>query len=65
MIGKNVVIGNNTYIGSNSIIESNVSIGENCVIGSFVNIKNSLINAHVHIKDGAKIGVKRFWFYTH
>ena len=62
LIGKNVVIGNNTYVGNNSIIESNVSIGENCVIGSLVTIKNSLIKAHVHIKDGAKIGVKGFGF---
>ena len=62
LIGKNVVIGNNTYVGNNSIIESNVSIGENCVIGSLVTIKNSLIKSHVHIKDGAKIGVKGFGF---
>ena len=62
LIGKNVVIGNKTYVGSNSIIESNVSIGENCVIGSFVNIKNSLIKDRVHIKDGAKIGVRGFGF---
>ncbi len=62
LFGTNVQIGNNTYIGSNSIVESNVMIGENCVIGSFVTIKNSLINAHVHIKDGAKIGVRGFGF---
>ena len=62
LIGKNVIIGNNTYVGSNSIIESNVNIGENCVIGSFTTIKNSLINAHVHIKDGAKIGVRGYGF---
>ena len=57
-----VVIGNNTHVGSNSIIESNVRIGENCVIGSFVILKNSLINTNVHIKDGAKIGIKGFGF---
>ena len=62
LVGKNVVIGDNTHIGSNSIIESNVVIGKNCVIGSFVNIKNSLIKSHVHIKDGAKIGLKGFGF---
>ena len=62
LVGKNVVIGNNTYVGSNTIIESNVSIGENCIIGSFVKIKNSLINDHVHIKDGAKIGIGGFGF---
>ena len=61
-IGKNVIIGKNTQVGSNSIIESNVRIGENCVIGSFVIVKNSLINANVHIKDGAKIGVRGFGF---
>ena len=62
LIGKNVVIGDNTHVGSNCIIESNVHIGENCVIGSFVIIKNSIINAYVHIKDGAKIGIKGFGF---
>ena len=62
LIGKNVVIGDNTHVGSNCIIESNVHIGENCVIGSFVIIKNSIINAYVHIKDGAKIGIRGFGF---
>ena len=62
LIGKNVKLGDNTEIGSNVIIESNVEIGKNCVIGSFVNIKNSLINSYVHIKDGAKIGIKGFGF---
>ena len=62
LIGKNVFIGTNTYVGSNTIIESNVRIGENCVIGSFIVIKNSLIRARVHIKDGAKIGAKGFGF---
>jgi len=62
LIGKNVVIGNKTYVGSNTIIESNVSIGENCIIGSFVSIKNSLISDRVHIKDGAKIGIRGFGF---
>ena len=62
LIGKNVQIGINTYVGSNSIIESNVQIGEHCVIGSFVAIKNSLIDDHVHIKDGSKIGIKGFGF---
>jgi len=62
LIGKNVVIGSNTHVGSNSIIESGVNIGENCVIGSFVMIKNSIIKANVHIKDGARIGIKGFGF---
>jgi UDP-3-O-[3-hydroxymyristoyl] glucosamine N-acyltransferase len=31
-------------------------------LSSFVAIKNSLIKAYVHIKDGAKIGVKGFGF---
>ena len=62
LIGKNVAIGEKTYIGSNTIIESKVTIAENCVIGSFVTIKNSLINNNVHIQDGSKIGVKGFGF---
>ena len=62
LIGKNVQIGNNTYVGSNSIIESNVQIGEYCVIGSFVTIKNSLIDDYVNIKNGSMIGIKGFGF---
>ena len=62
LIGKNVKIGANTILGNNTIVESNVSIGVNCVIGSFVTIKNSLINNDVHIKDGSKIGIKGFGF---
>ena len=62
LIGKNVQIGKNTSVASNVIIESNVKIGENCLIGSFVTIKNSLINNNVHIQDGVKIGVKGFGF---
>ena len=62
LIGKNVQIGKNTSVASNVIIESNVKIGENCLIGSFVTIKNSLINNNVHIQDGVKVGVKGFGF---
>jgi len=62
LIGKNVKIGKNTQISSNTIIESNVSIGESCIIGSFVNIRNSLLENNVFIQDGAKIGLKGFGF---
>ncbi len=61
-IGKNVLIGENTFVGSNTIIESHVKIGNNCVIGSFVTIKNSIIDSNVNIKDGTKIGIKGFGF---
>ena len=62
LIGKNVKIGENTFIGSNCIIESNVKIGKNCVFGSLITIKYSLIKDNVHIKDGAKIGLRGFGF---
>ena len=62
LIGKNVKIGSNSFIGSNSIIESNVSIGKKCVIGSFVTIKNSLVDDEVVIQDGSNIGIKGFGF---
>jgi len=62
LIGKNVQIGENTTIGNNSIIEHDVKIGQNCYIGSFVIIKNSILENEVHIKDGVKIGSKGFGF---
>ena len=62
LIGKNVQIGKNTVIGNNSTIEHDVKIGENCSIGSFVVIKNSILENDVYIKDGVKIGNKGFGF---
>ena len=62
LIGENVQIGRNTVIGNNSIIEHDVTIGQNCLIGSFVIIKNSILEDDVFIKDGAKIGNKGFGF---
>ena len=62
LIGDNVQIGKNTAIGNNSTVEHNVKIGENCSIGSFVLIKNSIIENDVHITDGVKIGSKGFGF---
>ena len=64
LIGKNVKIGEFSSIGSNSIIESNVSIGEKCIIGSFVTVKNSIIESDVYIQDGSKIGIKGFGFIS-
>ena len=49
LIGDNVQIGKNTVIGNNSTIEHDVKIGENCSIGSFVVIKNSVLENEVHI----------------
>jgi UDP-3-O-[3-hydroxymyristoyl] glucosamine N-acyltransferase len=62
LIGENVQIGKNTVVGNNSTIEHDVKIGENCSIGSFVIIKNSVLESDVHIKDGVKIGSKGFGF---
>ena len=62
LIGDNVHIGINTSIGNNSTIEHDVRIGEKCSIGSFVVIKNSILENDVHIKDGVKIGTKGFGF---
>ena len=62
LIGDNVQIGRNTVIGNNSTIEHDVRIGEHCSIGSFVVIKNSVLENEVHIKDGVKIGNKGFGF---
>ena len=62
LIGKNVLIGENTIIGNNSIIEHDVKIGNKCIIGSFVVIKNSILENEVYLKDGVKVGIKGFGF---
>jgi len=62
LVGKNVEIGKNTVIGSNSLIEHDVHIGRDCQIGSFVTLKNSLLDDNIVIQDGSKIGIKGFGF---
>ncbi len=61
-IGENVVIGENVWIEANTVIGSGVKIGNNCHIDSNVTISHSIIDEHVRIYAGAKIGQDGFGF---
>tara|TARA_B110000261_G_C13041603_1_gene340551 strand:+ start:384 stop:1388 length:1005 start_codon:yes stop_codon:yes gene_type:complete len=61
VIGKNVVIGENSSIGSNCVIEDNVNIGKNSWIEPNVTIqKGSQIGKNCVISPGAVIGSEGF-----
>ena len=61
VVGKNVVIGENSSIGANCVLEDNVNIGENTQIGSNVTIQNgSQIGKNCVISPGAIIGSEGF-----
>lgn len=55
-IEGNVVIGRRCQIGPNAYIRGNTSIGDRCVIGNAVEIKNSIIYPHTHIKHLSYVG---------
>lgn len=55
-IEGNVIIGENCRIGPNSYIRGNTSIGDNCRIGNAVELKNSMVYPHTHIKHFSYIG---------
>ena len=61
IIGKNVIIGENSSIGANCVIEDNVNIGKNSRIDSNVTIqKGSQIGENCVISPGAIIGSEGF-----
>ena len=61
IIGKNVIIGENSSIGANCVIEDNVNIGKNSQIDSNVIIqKGSQIGQNCVISPGAIIGSEGF-----
>jgi len=61
IIGKNVVIGENSSIGANCVIEDNVNIGKNSTIESNVTIqKGSQIGKNCVVSPGAIIGSEGF-----
>jgi UDP-3-O-[3-hydroxymyristoyl] glucosamine N-acyltransferase len=61
IIGKNVIIGENSSIGANCVIEDNVNIGKNSRIDSNVTIqKESQIGENCVISPGAIIGSEGF-----
>ena len=61
IIGKNVIIGENSSIGANCVIEDNVNIGKNSRIDSNVTIqKGSQIGGNCVISPGAIIGSEGF-----
>ena len=61
IIGKNVIIGENSSIGANCVIEDNVNIGKNSRIDSNVTIqKDSQIGENCVISPGAIIGSEGF-----
>ena len=61
IIGKNVVIGENSSIGANCVIEDNVNIGKNSTIESNVTIqKGSQIGKNCVVSPGVIIGSEGF-----
>jgi len=61
VIGKNVVIGENSSIGANCVVEDNVNIGKNSRIESNVTIQNgSQIGENCVVSPGAIIGSEGF-----
>ena len=61
IIGKNVIIGENSSIGANCVIEDNVNIGKNSLIDSNVTIqKGSQIGENCVISPGAIIASEGF-----
>ncbi|MBT8044301.1 MAG: hypothetical protein KJO79_05060, partial [Verrucomicrobiae bacterium] len=55
-IEGNVIIGENCRIGPNAHIRGNTSIGDNCHIGNAVELKNTVVYPHTHIKHFSYIG---------
>jgi acetyltransferase-like isoleucine patch superfamily enzyme len=55
-IEGNVIIGENCRIGPNAYICGNTSIGDGCRIGNAVEIKNTVIYPHTHIKHLSYVG---------
>lgn len=55
-IEGNVIIGRDCRIGPNAYIRGNTAIGDSCHIGNAVEVKNSVIYPHVHVKHLSYVG---------
>ncbi len=55
-IEGNVIIGEGCQIGPNAYIHGNTSIGDDCSIGNAVEIANSVIYPHTHVKHLSYVG---------
>lgn len=62
VISKNAELGDNCWIEAGAVIGENVQVGSNCRIGSNATVSHAVIDDHVRLYPGVRVGQDGFGF---